>query len=125
VTAKKRELSEDEAWEIAIRNHPRWRRALDNDTLPDEIIGENGEPTNPRMHLSMHVIVERQLASDEPKGVVAIARELEQLGFSPHDIRHEIGRVLAEHMWYMLKEKSRYDAARYMADLHKAVESHR
>jgi hypothetical protein len=125
VAAKKRELSEDEAWEIAIRNHPAWRRAWDNDTLPDEIIGENGEPMNPRMHLSVHVIVEKQLAADEPQGVVAIARELEQLGFSPHDIRHEIGRVLAEHMWYILKEKRVFDAARYMADLRKAVESHR
>ena len=100
-------------------------RAWDNDTLPDEIIGKNGEPMNPRMHLSMHVIVEGQLASDEPQGVVAIARELEQLGFSRHDIRHEIGRVLAEDMWHILKEKRVFDKARYLADLRKAVESHR
>lgn len=44
--------------------------------MADEIHGENGEPVSPQAHLHIHVVVERQLAADDPQGVPAIAREL-------------------------------------------------
>lgn len=122
---KKRGLTEDAAMEIALRDHPEWRRALDRDELPDEVIGEDGQPMSPRAHLQIHAVVERQLAADEPKGVVAIAGELQRLGVSRHEVRHEIGAVIAEHMWYMTKEGCPFDEGRYFADLRKVVESHR
>ena len=68
--------------EIAVRDHPEWRKASNGGALPDEVIGEDGEPMSPRVHLHIHVIVERQLAADDPEGVVAIADELMQLGWS-------------------------------------------
>jgi hypothetical protein len=93
--------------------------------LPDEIGGEDGQPMSPRAHSHIHAVLERQLADDEPKGVLAIARELEQLGVSRHDVRHEIGAVIAEHMWYMTKECCPFDEDRYLAELRKIVESYR
>jgi hypothetical protein len=125
VAKKKQRLSEDAAFLIALRDHPEWRRAWQKNELPDEIIGEDGEPMSPRAHLQIHAVVERQLAADEPQGVAAIARELEQLGVSEHDVRHEIGSVLAEHMWYMEKEGCPFDEGRYLAELRKLVRSHR
>jgi hypothetical protein len=47
VAGKKREVSEEEAMEIALRDHPEWRRAWEKGELPDEIIGEDGRPMNP------------------------------------------------------------------------------
>ena len=38
--AKKRELSEDEAWEIAVNDHPEYRKGIEDGTLPDEIVGD-------------------------------------------------------------------------------------
>ncbi|MHB8902376.1 MAG: DUF1841 family protein [Thermoguttaceae bacterium] len=96
---KQPEMTEDRALEIALRDHPEWRRAWEKGELGDEIVGEDGQPTSPHSHLHIHAVVELQLAADEPKGVVAIARELEQLGVSRHDVRHEIGAVMAEHLW--------------------------
>ena len=122
---KKREMTEDAAMEIALRDHPEWRRACERGELPDEIAGEDGQPISPRAHLHIHAVVERQLAADEPKGVLAIAHELEQLGVSRHDVRHEIGAVIAEHMWYMTKEGCPFDEGRYLAELQKLVESYR
>jgi hypothetical protein len=78
----KKELSEDEALEIVLSDHPQWRQQWKDGTLPDEIIGDNGEPMSPRMHIMIHTIVERQLSADEPEGVVEIAEQLEQLNFS-------------------------------------------
>jgi hypothetical protein len=122
---KKRELSEEAALEIALQDHPEWRRAWEKDELPDEMTGEDGQPMSPRAHLQIHAVVERQLAADEPKGVVAIARELQRLGVSEHDVRHEIGSVIAEHMWYMTKEGCPFDEGRYLAELRAIVESRR
>ena len=125
MSEKKRTLTEDAAFEIALKAHPEWRTAWLKGELPDEIVGENGEPMSPRLHLQMHAVAERQLAADDPKGVVAIASQLEELGFSQHDIRHEIGCVVANHMWYMMKEGCTFDEKRYLAELQRIVESHR
>ena len=125
VKKKKREMSEDAALEIALRDHPEWRRAWERGDLPEEISGEDGQPMSPRAHLQIHAVVERQLAADEPKGVLAIAHELEQLGVSRHDVRHEIGAVITEHMWYIMKEGCPFDEDRYLAELRKIVESYR
>ncbi len=121
---KKRELSEDAAWQIALEDHPEWCPAWEGGTLPEEVVGEDGEPMSPRMHLTIHAIVERQLAADDPKGVVAIARELQQLGISRHDIRHEIGRAVVTQMWQMIKEGRIFDEGQYLAELREIVQSH-
>ena len=122
---KKKKITEDVALEMALRDHPEWRRAWERGELADEIIGKDGQPMNPGTHLHIHAVVERQLAADEPNGVLAIAHELEQLGVSRHDVRHEIGAVIAEHMWYMMKEGCPFDEVRYLAELRKIVESYR
>ena len=122
---RREQLSEEDALAIVLKDHPHWRRQWEDGTLPDEIIGEDGEPMSPRMHIMIHTIVERQLAADEPEGVVTVAQELEQLGLSQHDIRHAIGQAVASQLWYMNKEGCVFDAGRYMADLRKTVELRR
>ncbi|MEO2047639.1 MAG: DUF1841 family protein [Pirellulales bacterium] len=87
-------MSEEDALAIVLKDHPEWRKQWDDGTLPDEIIGEDGEPMSPKMHIMFHTIVERQLATDEPNGVVAVATKLEQLGLSHHDICHTIGEAV-------------------------------
>ncbi|NOX56664.1 MAG: DUF1841 family protein [Planctomycetes bacterium] len=120
---KKRDLSEDEAWQIALEDHPEWHKALLEDELPDEVIGENGQPMNVTLHLTLHAMIERQLAADDPEGVVAVARELKQLGLSRHDIRHAIGSVLIQHIWSIWRNRQTFDPARYLAELSDIVET--
>ncbi len=122
---RRKQLSEEDALAIVLKDHPHWRRQWKDGTLPDEIIGEDGEPMSPRMHIMIHTIVERQLAADEPEGVVTVAQELEQLGLSQHDIRHAISRDIAGQLWYMNKEGCVFDEGRYLADLRKTVELRR
>ena len=120
---KEHELSEDEAWEVALNDHPELRRAMDEDTLPDEIVDEVGNVMNPRLHLTLHAMVERQIAADEPPGVAAIARELAQRGVSHHEIRHAIGQPLTKQIWYMQKEGCPFDEDRYLGQLQNIVDS--
>ena len=57
--------------------------------------------------------------------MVAIADQLEQLGISRHEVRHEIGRAVVNQIWYMQKEGSEFDEGRYFAELKEIVEGHR
>ncbi len=114
-------LNEDEAWEIAVRDHPDLRRALESDSLPEELVDEQGNAWNPRVHLTMHAIVERQIASDEPQGVNAIAQQLANAGVSRHEVRHIIGQAVSTQMWYMMKEGCPFDEERYLGELHELL----
>ena len=120
-----RQLSEDEAWEIALNDHPEYREAIEDETLPEEILNESGELMNPRLHLTLHTIVEKQLAADEPKGVAEIARELAARAVSRHNIRHLIATPLAEQLWAMQVEGAQFDEHEYLAQLRDIVDSYR
>jgi len=122
---ERRELSDEEAWELAIKDHPEWRRDWERGRLPDEITGEDGQPMSPRMHLLVHTIVERQLAADDPPGVASVARRLMRLGLSRHEVVHEIGVVVTQHMWSVAHEQQAFDQEQYLAEFEKIVEAHR
>ncbi|HEV3345165.1 MAG TPA: DUF1841 family protein [Pirellulales bacterium] len=116
-----RELSEDEAFDIALNDHPQYRRLIERDALPEEMVDEHGNVMSPRLHLLMHQIVERQLASDRPRGVVEIEKQLLALGVSRHDVRHIIGQAASEELWNMTHEKRLFDEGRYMRKLRQLV----
>ena len=120
-----RELSEEEAWEIALNDHPEYRAGIEDGTLPEEILDERGEVMNPRLHLTLHTIVEKQIAADEPRGVAEIARELAALGVSRHNIRHAIATPLVEQLWAMQAEGAEFDEAEYLEQLRDVVDSYR
>lgn len=122
---EKEAMSEDQAWEIALNDHPEFRKALEKGTLPEEMTDENGDLMNPRLHLTLHAIVERQIATDDPPGVAAIARQLEKLRVPPHEIRHAIARPVSEEMWHMMKEGHVFDEQKYLKELGEIVRSYR
>ena len=55
-----------------------------------------------RLHATIHVIVENQLALGVPEVMDALAR-LRREGLNRHDAVHAIGSVLAEHIYVLLK----------------------
>jgi hypothetical protein len=118
-------LSDDAAWEIVWDDHPEYREAIENGSLPEEIVGEHGEPMNPRLHMTMHVIVEKQLAADDPPGVAQIARQLAGAGVARHEIRHVIANEVAGQLWLMQSKGVLFDAETYLANLRDVVESYR
>ena len=64
-----------------------------------------------RLHASMHVIVENQLAlNDEP--VVRARARLMKEGLSRHDAVHAIGSVVAENIHDLLKQEDSPDIVR-------------
>ena len=117
-------LTEDQAWEIAVRDHPDLRRALESDSLPEELVDDQGNAWSPRLHLTTHAIVERQIANDDPRGVATISKQLANAGVSHHEIRHIMGQAVSTQMWYMMQEGCPFDEERYMRDLHELLETY-
>ncbi len=71
---------------------PELPQAIDRDV--DEV-GIGGKPVSPRLHLSMHKIVAKQLWDDEPPQTRQTARRLLALGYERHDVPHMLGSVVA------------------------------
>ncbi|MBI3000939.1 MAG: DUF1841 family protein [Deltaproteobacteria bacterium] len=71
-----------------------------------------------KLHASIHVVVENQLASNDEPVVRALAR-LTKEGLSRHDAVHAIGSVVAEEIYDLLKLQDAPDTAhaRYYAAL--------
>lgn len=117
-------LSEDEAIEIALRDHPELREGWMNGTLPQELTDDSGNVWSPRMHISLHAIVERQIANDEPRGVADIAQQLAESGVDRHEIRHIIAQPLAEQIWQVMHEGHAFDADLYLSELEEAIRNY-
>lgn len=72
---------------------------------------------NPRLHASLHVIVENQLAGGEPEVVAALGR-LRAEGLDRHDALHAIAAVLAQLMHEAMSRDAAPDlGAEYLARL--------
>jgi hypothetical protein len=69
-----------------------------------------------RLHASMHVVVENQLASNDEPVVRAVGRLMKE-GLSRHDAVHAIGSLVAEEVHDLLKQDETPDTirARYYA----------
>lgn len=115
-------LSEEAANEIVLKAHPDLEAALATGQLPDEIPGPNGVPINPRLHLTMHILVERQLAADRPEGISKLAEKLEEKKIPNHQIRHLIGEVFAAQLYAALKDNRQIDTEAYLKELEEAIE---
>lgn len=66
---------------------------------------EDPELPNVRLHSSIHVIVENQLAEGIPASRDAFER-VRRGGLNRHDAIHAVGTVVAEHLWSLLNEEA-------------------
>lgn len=111
-------LSDDEAMERVLNYHPDLKRLARAGRLPEEMTDPSGNVWSPRMHLTVHVIIEQQLANDAPSGIVALANRLEQeKKLNWHDVRHVLAAAMSEQLWYMQKELCPCDEQRYFLDI--------
>jgi hypothetical protein len=118
------ELSEDDAYERACEMHPDLNRMRLNGTLPDEMVDGEGNVWSPRMHIDMHTIIERQLATNDPAGIADRAIAYEREGkLDSHEIRHALASAVSEQLWYMSKEGCPFDCERYFVDIKRSYQT--
>lgn len=77
-------------------------------------LASHPETPNPRLHATMHVVVENQLAAGAPSCAVETLERLVAAGLTRHEAVHAIASVVAEALFDVLKRNSVID--------HEAVE---
>ena len=100
-----------------IQDHPEYHawlqqgdRAVHADFSPD------GGIANPFLHLSLHLGIREQVATDRPPGIAAVHRQLAQR-HGQHDAEHRMLEVLAKTLWESQRVQRAPDEQAYLEDL--------
>jgi len=85
-----------------IAEHPEYQQTIANpDKYQDkDYTPEMGE-VNPFLHMSLHLGIREQVATDRPQGITQVYQQLLQRLGDPHNVEHAMIDVLAEAMWQM------------------------
>ena len=75
------------------------------------------EPPNLQRHVGMHVLVEQQVARDEPPEAAQALARLRRDGMNRHDAVHAIGFILTEHMKRAMESRTPVDESAYGREL--------
>jgi Domain of unknown function (DUF1841) len=101
---------EDDLTMLIEARHAEFGAALQDD---EELVGDDGEPFNPRLHVTIHQVVANQLLADDPPATWQAVQRLADLGYDWHNIMHMIGSVVAADLHSAIAEKRPFDAADY------------
>ena len=75
------------------------------------------EPFNPRLQKLIFEIVENQIRDNNPPEAKAAWNRLKAAGYTNLQIKKKIGGVIAEHIYYILKDNAPADLEKYKRDL--------
>ena len=83
-----------------MTEHPEYHAMLDDPgTFLARDYGPEGGEINPFLHLSLHLAIEEQLSIDQPRGVVARYRRLNERLGAGHEAKHALLECLGEMLW--------------------------
>ena len=77
----------------------------------------DGEPMNPRLHVTLHAVVANQLLADEPPETWQTVQRLAGLGYDWHNVMHMISGLVTEDLYWAMAEKRPFDREDYVRRL--------
>ena len=100
----------------AMQEHPEYTDVWENAReLADREVEIRG--TNPFLHISLHTVIEQQLAERNPPETGQTLFRLTRHGLGRHEAVHRIAGVLCEIMSRALREQKTFDLATYQRRL--------
>jgi len=99
--------------------HPEYHKAVapsshhSGDALDKDYLPESGE-ANPFMHMSLHLAVRDQLATNRPNGVRKAYTDLCELTQDPHQAEHVLCEAMGEELWQSQRNRTPPDEQRYL-----------
>ena len=105
-------LDEDAVTVKSLQEHPEYYEVWDRlaELSDEELIQDEVDPI---LHVTIHQIVENQLAAKELPVVHETLERLVRSGLSRHEAIHAIGSVLCEEIWEILCQERPFDEERY------------
>ncbi len=98
-----------------IEDHPEYHEAVGGDLAKDFTV--EGGKTNPFLHMGLHLSVREQVATDRPRGIAAIFRQLADKVGDSHTAEHRMIDCLAETLWESQRDQSPPDELIYLERL--------
>ena len=83
----------------------------------EEILNADGEPMNPTLHVTLHVVIANQLLADDPPETWQTAQRLAGLGYDWHNVMHLIMGPVTEAVYRGLAEREPFDRDDYVRRL--------
>ena len=105
---------EDQRALLIRAEHPELAEAIKRG---DEEIEIDGQAINPRLHLTIHEVLAKQLWENDPPEVWQTARRLLDAGYERHEILHMLGSALVPRLWELLHEGAPADSGGYVRAL--------
>lgn len=99
-----------------VELHPEYHDALTEQDLDLDYLPEGGR-TNPFLHLSLHLGIREQVATDRPAGIAAVHAALSRSLGDAHAAEHRMIDVLAETLWAAQNTGGPPDEERYLEQL--------
>ncbi|MGH8298577.1 MAG: DUF1841 family protein [Steroidobacteraceae bacterium] len=101
-----------------IAEHPEYVPLLDSgpQALSADFTPEGGRE-NPFLHMSLHLAIREQVATDRPPGITQIHRKLSQRLGDSHAAEHAMLEPLAEVLWEAQRSGRMPDEQRYLERL--------
>ena len=79
--------------------------------------GADGEPVNPRLHVTLPQVIAKPLLADDPPETWQTVRRLAGLGCDWHNVMHLVMGPVTEVVYETMAEKRPFDRADYMRRL--------
>ena len=100
-----------------IQMHPEYHAELQaENTLVKDYTPEMGQ-SNPFLHMGLHIAIQEQLSTDQPKGVRSMYQQLLLKHQDNHQVEHMIMECLAQMIWEAQNKGQAPDEQAYLENL--------
>ena len=107
---------EDDLLEEITRDHPEYAEYFATGGTGD--METDAGPVNPRLHVIIHSVVEKQIRGELPQANEALLR-LTASGLSRHEAIHKLAEPLVREVYTLLTEPDKWDLKAYLKEIDK------
>jgi hypothetical protein len=105
---------ENERTFLLEAQHPTMEEALERE---EEMTGPDGQPINPRLHVTMHLAIANQLLADDPPETWLTVQRLAGLGYDWHNVMHLVMGPVSGVIYQILTKSQSFDCEDYVRRL--------
>jgi len=104
-----------------IQNHPEYHAELESGVaLEKDYTPEMGQ-SNPFLHMGLHIAIQEQLSTGQPRGIVAVYQQLQLKFQDSHRVEHMMMDCLAQLIWEAQSQGRQPDQQAYVENLRKLL----
>jgi hypothetical protein len=105
-----------------IEEHPEYHATLEDPGSLDRDYSPESGRTNPFLHMGLHLGIREQVATDRPRGISTIHRELARRLGNVHEAEHRMIEKLGEALWLSQRNGLPPDETAYRESLERLLE---